>query len=100
MKKTITLTFLTLLLINTMNAQTNKTDIEIQSNNPLLCDPEVGTCEIPLMPAAENAIVEAVKTQKPVRLVYFTDPICSSCWGIEPQLRKLKQEYGEYLEIE
>jgi predicted DsbA family dithiol-disulfide isomerase len=32
--------------------------------------------------------------------VYFTDPICSSCWGIEPQLRKLKQEYGGYFDIE
>ena len=33
-------------------------------------------------------------------MIYFTDPICSSCWGIEPQLRKLKLEYGDDLEIE
>jgi putative protein-disulfide isomerase len=32
--------------------------------------------------------------------VYFTDPICSSCWGIEPQLRKLKLEYGTEIEFE
>ncbi|WP_310588762.1 ClpXP adapter SpxH family protein [Larkinella rosea] len=38
--------------------------------------------------------------QKPVKIIYFTDPICSSCWGIEPQLRKLKLEYGHSLEIE
>ena len=100
MKKTITLTFLTLLLISNMNAQTNKTDIENPGNNPLLCDPELGTCEIPLASVTQNDMVEAVKSQKPVRLVYFTDPICSSCWGIEPQLRKLKLEYGQYLEIE
>ncbi|HYK55560.1 MAG TPA: DsbA family protein, partial [Flavisolibacter sp.] len=40
------------------------------------------------------------KTQKTVKLIYFTDPICSSCWGIEPQLRKLKLEYGNNIEIE
>ncbi|MFC5269677.1 ClpXP adapter SpxH family protein [Adhaeribacter terreus] len=83
-----------------MNAQTNKTDIVAQHNNPLLCDTAAGSCEIPGLATTENAIAEPVKTRKPVRLVYFTDPICSSCWGIEPELRKLKHEYGEYLEIE
>jgi predicted DsbA family dithiol-disulfide isomerase len=39
-------------------------------------------------------------TKKSVKLIYFTDPICSSCWGIEPQLRKLKLEYGNAVEIE
>ena len=28
-------------------------------------------------------------TEKTAKLIYFTDPICSSCWGIEPQLRNL-----------
>lgn len=37
---------------------------------------------------------------KPVKVIYFTDPICSSCWGIEPQLRKLKLEYGNSFEME
>lgn len=39
-------------------------------------------------------------SKKPLQLLYFTDPICSSCWGIEPQLRKLKLEYGAYFDIE
>lgn len=82
-----------------MNAKIAKTDINTASN-PLLCDPSAGSCEIPGLATTGNVIAEAVKTQKPVRLVYFTDPICSSCWGIEPQLRKLKLEYGDYLEIE
>ncbi len=34
-----------------------------------------------------------------ISVIYFTDPICSSCWGIEPQLRKLKLEYGNSIEI-
>ena len=64
--------------------------------NPMMCDPETGFCEIP-SPVAEpkNEV-----NKKPVKLLYFTDPICSSCWGVEPQLRKLKQEYGAYFDIE
>jgi predicted DsbA family dithiol-disulfide isomerase len=60
------------------------------------CDTETGICEIPRdFTDNKQGIVN-----KPVRLLYFTDPICSSCWGIEPQLRKLKQEYGEYFHVE
>ncbi len=42
----------------------------------------------------------AQSARKPVKVIYYTDPICSSCWGIEPQLRKLKLEYGSNIEIE
>lgn len=37
---------------------------------------------------------------KKVHILYFTDPICSTCWQSQPQLRKLKLEYGDYIEIE
>lgn len=33
-------------------------------------------------------------------IVYFTDPICSACWGIEPQLRRLKLEYGAFFDLD
>ncbi len=66
--------------------------------NPLLCDPEEGICGIPETGAKTNSAVQ--NSEKPVKIVYFTDPICSSCWGIEPQLRKLKLEYGANIEIE
>ncbi|GAB2692835.1 hypothetical protein GCM10027037_15340 [Mucilaginibacter koreensis] len=36
----------------------------------------------------------------PIKVLYFTDPICSTCWIIQPQLRKLKLEYGDYLNIQ
>lgn len=62
--------------------------IETIQTNAMLCDPETGVCEIPA------TIV------KPIRITYFTDPICSTCWGVEPQLRKLKLEYGDYFDIE
>lgn len=65
---------------------------------PLLCDPKKGACEIP--GATTTSIPSASSAIKPVKVIYFTDPICSSCWGIEPQLRKMKLEYGDHLEIE
>lgn len=71
---------------------------EEKNTNPLLCDPETGFCELPLNP--EQSGTEPYKADKPVKILYFTDPICSSCWGIEPQLRKLKLEYGNDIEIE
>ncbi len=66
--------------------------------NPLLCDPVEGICGIP--DKATNTEITTQSTEKPIKVIYFTDPICSSCWGIEPQLRKLKLEYGSSLEIE
>ncbi|WP_295767502.1 DsbA family protein [uncultured Mucilaginibacter sp.] len=68
-------------------------------SNPLLCNIETGICETP---AQENNVqtIPVEKGSKPLKLLYFTDPICSSCWGIEPQLRKLKLEYGHILEVE
>ncbi len=70
-----------------------------QANNPMLCDTESGFCEMPSAGAAENPGTVAVPV-KPVRIIYFTDPICSSCWGIEPQLRRMKLEYAGGLDIE
>jgi 2-polyprenyl-6-methoxyphenol hydroxylase-like FAD-dependent oxidoreductase/predicted DsbA family dithiol-disulfide isomerase len=37
---------------------------------------------------------------KKVNLLYFTDPICSTCWIMQPQIRKLSLEYSDYLEID
>ena len=55
--------------------------------------------EIPLITQKELKNKHAFKYEK-LHLLYFTDPICSTCWLIQPQLRKLKLEYGDYLEIE
>lgn len=69
------------------------------NTNPLLCDPETGVCEMPEQ--VESKRINPVKAEdKPVKIIYFTDPICSSCWGIEPQLRKLKLEYGHSVAFE
>jgi putative protein-disulfide isomerase len=73
--------------------------MENQNSNPLLCDIEKGICEMPSTTHAAQADKSNVDN-KPVKVIYYTDPICSSCWGIEPQVRKLKLEYGASIEIE
>lgn len=72
--------------------------MEDKEMNALLCDIESGIC-LPANAAGED-VTTATADEKPVKLLYFTDPICSFCWGIEPQLRKLKLEYGAYVDIE
>ncbi|WP_341225366.1 ClpXP adapter SpxH family protein [uncultured Arcticibacterium sp.] len=71
-----------------------------KGTNPLLCDIETGTCETAdegLDTVRQSKMNAADKT---IKVVYYTDPICSSCWGIEPQLRKLKLEYGSQIDID
>jgi putative protein-disulfide isomerase len=81
-------------------AQNNSKKMENQAvTNPLLCAPEKGVCEIPDKGDAQKN-VNTASAQKPIRIIYFTDPICSTCWGVEPQLRKLKLEYGDIIDIE
>ena len=73
---------------------------ETANNNPLLCDIETGMCETTDGTTETSSKSGVQATKKSVKLIYYTDPICSSCWGIEPQLRKLKLEYGSAVEIE
>jgi putative protein-disulfide isomerase len=91
---TPTITASVMAIILNCNAQTKMT----QKSNPLLCDPETGICELPDTLNAEETTLQSIN--KSIKIIYFTDPICSSCWGIEPQLRKLKLEYGGSVEIE
>jgi putative protein-disulfide isomerase len=79
-------------------AQSSNTMPE-NNKNPLICDPEKGICEMPSVHAHDHQAYNP-EQEKPVKIIYFTDPICSACWGIEPQLRKLKLEYGHVAEIE
>lgn len=86
--------------LNTCTGQTTKNDkmkTDSSKSNPLICDPATGVCEVTSHSGEQKV---SVHTEKPVKVIYFTDPICSSCWGIEPQLRKLKLEYGNNIEID
>ncbi|MBK8614738.1 MAG: DsbA family protein [Flavobacteriales bacterium] len=71
-------------------------------SNPLFCDPDTGVCAVPGMDAETDAtfLQPAAPKTKPITILYFTDPICSSCWGAEPQLRRLKAEYGDAVDIQ
>ncbi len=53
---------------------------------------------VPLIPTKEDSSIAG--RNKPIQVLYFTDPICSTCWIIQPLLRKLTLEYGRYINIE
>ena len=98
--KTTYLILMTIITIGNTSCDSQNGNNMKEQNNPLMCDPESGICEIPTnnTNSADSSLIKANK--KPVKIIYYTDPICSSCWGIEPQLRKLKLEYGSDIEIE
>lgn len=89
---------LIVIMLSSLNSLAQKNKNMEMKNNPLICDPVVGACGVG--EDSTEANIETSKISKALKLVYFTDPICSSCWGIEPQLRKLKLEYINDLEIE
>lgn len=80
--------------------RTHEMKTEATNTNPLLCDPDTGMCVIPNEEIKDSKSKVSQTVSKKIKLIYFTDPICSSCWGIEPQLRKLKLEYGNNIDIE
>jgi predicted DsbA family dithiol-disulfide isomerase len=73
---------------------------ETSNNNPLLCDIETGMCETTIENTDATSKSTIQSAEKSIKLIYYTDPICSSCWGIEPQLRKLKLEYSNAIDID
>lgn len=70
--------------------------------DPLRCDTVSGACTIPGHDSVAHGDrrMDPAQTTKPITLLYVTDPICSSCWGTEPQLRRLKAEYGDAIDIQ
>lgn len=53
---------------------------------------------VPLISQKEYLIDEE-EGEKVIDILYFTDPICSTCWIIQPMLLKLKLEYGKYFNL-
>lgn len=95
-------TLISLLSFTACQGQTkpSKMKNDKENTNPLLCDIETGMCEPGMASAAKGTEATIQSAAKSVKIIYYTDPICSSCWGIEPQLRKLKLEYGTAVDME
>lgn len=55
--------------------------------------------DIPVPLIAQKGNGDLIANSKPIQVLYFTDPICSTCWIIQPLLRKLTLEYGNHLNI-
>jgi 2-polyprenyl-6-methoxyphenol hydroxylase-like FAD-dependent oxidoreductase/predicted DsbA family dithiol-disulfide isomerase len=53
----------------------------------------------PLRAGAASSPVRIGASSKKITVQYFTDPICSTCWIIQPALKKMALEYGPYLDI-
>jgi 2-polyprenyl-6-methoxyphenol hydroxylase-like FAD-dependent oxidoreductase/predicted DsbA family dithiol-disulfide isomerase len=49
---------------------------------------------------SEKTEKKELKDSKPINIIYFTDPICSTCWIFQPILRKLKLEYQDHIDID
>lgn len=65
------------------------------------CDPETGYCSVPNSGGSEQNLAALPRVKdKPLHIVYFSDPICSYCWNIEGFLRRLTLEYGQYFTLE
>jgi len=64
--------------------------------------PKRNPLELQRIPLVKRKIAKKPRPpkEKRVQITYFTDPICSTCWAIQPELRKLELEYGNQLEIE
>jgi predicted DsbA family dithiol-disulfide isomerase len=90
------------LLLLSLNACAQSNTDMTNTTNPLFCDPDTGVCAVPGMDPETAALEQQPQatTTKPITVLYFTDPICSSCWGAEPQLRRLKAEYGDAIDIQ
>ncbi|GAE45147.1 GTP pyrophosphokinase domain [Mesobacillus boroniphilus JCM 21738] len=37
--------------------------------------------------------------KKPIEIYMFVDPLCPECWALEPIIKKLQIEYGNYFSI-
>jgi predicted DsbA family dithiol-disulfide isomerase len=66
--------------------------------NSMICDIETGVCG----PSGSDSGLQAFKLPDPkpvVDIYYFTDPICSHCWALEPVLRRFEKQYGRHFRL-
>lgn len=57
-----------------------------------ICDPKTGTCH----PIDIDNQMEVIEKDNDREIIYVGDPMCSWCWGITNEIRKLKDHYPHY----
>ncbi|KYG90400.1 dithiol-disulfide isomerase [[Bacillus] sp. KCTC 13219] len=65
--------------------------------NNIVCDLKTGVCGV--AGEEEIEVIDFNQPQKLINLYYVTDPICSHCWAIEPELRRFVEQYGHYFNL-
>ncbi|PIC88238.1 dithiol-disulfide isomerase [Sporosarcina sp. P20a] len=63
----------------------------------MMCDMETGVCGE--AGSEEMEMIDFNQPAKEINLYYVTDPICSHCWAIEPELRRFVEQYGHYFNM-
>jgi predicted DsbA family dithiol-disulfide isomerase len=64
------------------------------NKNDLLCDIKTGICGS--TEKDTNKWIDFSTPNEKIEPYYFTDPICSHCWALEPVLRKFAEQYSPY----
>jgi len=65
--------------------------------NNMNCNLETGICGV--NEESSNELINFNHQNKKVTLYYFTDPICSHCWALEPVLNRFLIQYGHYFKF-
>ncbi len=87
----------TIAMVAVVQLGCNRT-VKMKEKTTMICDPDTGICETPESDSLSQKAIHPMNQK--TKLVYFTDPICSACWAIEPQLKKLKLQYAQSIDIE
>ena len=70
----------------------------MMTKKQMVCDLQTGICGE--VDTVEEEIMDFSIPQSKITLHYFSDPICSHCWALEPELRKFTLAYGQYFDIQ
>jgi len=93
MKSILSILFISIFFACTQS----KTNNMHKENKNYSCDIETGTCS---QTDGQAKIEELnLNAKKKVKLIYYTDPTCSACWAIVPELKKFQLDYGSYFDI-
>lgn len=75
-----------------------------EQNPSMICDIATGVCGTADEGGRESSeggfeLIDMNSSVKKVKILYYTDPICSACWALEPLLRKFSEQYGQYFTL-